>query len=494
MENTAPRFASPRDVLPDWRLIAGILWARRVVVCVIAAMISLPALMIIAWWPPIYQATATLNFGDDTPLVRLGGMDPIAVTPATLQAAAGRLSAPDLVLRSARAAGLIKEEKSNDILPLTQIARRLQIRAQVPTRSIDILFRDQNPRLAAQMANAHITTYLKAESENAQRNLEKIQADLQHKIDQIKTEIAQRAETMSNFRRARDLPENSDGSNPWAAQIDEGERQLERLRLRRDEITAQLEIRANITPAAMKEKPSLIDQIQSPTLERLRTAEAEQNRQVTALRARLGPNHPARRAAERTLGNTRAALRDEALRSFNTLQHELEVTESQIQMLSDRVALLSGRAADLSHDRVVLNSLQKEQQAAQKSLDSLLAQNKNLSSTADLALRPTAQLTAAPIPISPLRPSKGILILAVCAFSFGSGMASVLVWHFARGRVTRFEDVRALGLRPLGVVRRWPNPWQFGVGLLIRPCVPRWTDWISRGVIPNRTGKAACFW
>lgn len=451
------------DYLPDAREILMTLWRhRRIMVAVMLVTILLGGLAVMLK-PRAYQATAIVmlednplnleDFADVTGGKKFDNMTVLTETKV--------IQSPALAMQTIKALKLAENAEFNpggddEKAVLNKFTQNLKVTSQNTARVIEISFRSSSPELAAQIANAHAEAYLAAQIEFKKQRVETLGRWFEEKVKDLKNDVTEKSLAVSRFRAQENLILGKDDQELIYQQISDISAQLAPLEVTR--YTAQGKLQAAESLVADGQNVSFQEEFNSPAIQEMKTQASLLASTVGAMRAQYGPKHPKVRAAQRELAAVNEAISRETQAMRATLQNDEAAAGAQADLLRQRLNELQEQANTLREKMITLKSLQVEQEASQKLLDSFLVNYENIQSQVTFA-RPDAVIVSSAVPpAKPAPPGRALLLLGVIAFAGCLSLAVVFVIEVLRGGIRNFDDVRKYGQKPIGIMPETAAP------------------------------------
>ncbi|GEM_PF-1472996 len=450
------------DYIPDVKTVLLMLWRHRRLMTVIVAVSMVFCSAFILSMPRNYKASAIVML-NESPTTELENFKDVAARPEfdtiTLQTEVKMLNSPSLMLRTIRATSLGRNEEfsSDDEREVVrQYAKHLGVAAQGQSRIIEVSFKSEDPETAAKVTNAHVQEYLAAQIEFKKQQTEKLSEWFETKVNDLKEDVAEKAQAVQEFRAEEGLPLGKDNSELVYQEISDVAMQLVPVQVYNDGVQAKL---AAINAAGKSASPDALPEVvASPLIQNLKTQASIAAQKVQSLSAQYGPNHPKLATAQRELEQVNAAIDAESANIKSSVKNEAAAAKAQENALKGRLRTLNDGADDMRAKLVTLNGLQVEQLASQKVLDDFLENYKNIQSQITLSRPDAIVVSAASVPILPVAPGRTLLVMIAAVFSVSLALVAVFAIEMMKGGVRNFEDVRKFSQKPLGIIPRVSNP------------------------------------
>lgn len=287
------------------------------------------------------------------------------------------------------------------------------------SRVIVIEFISEDPRLAAEVANAIADEYIAtsraaklASNTDATEWLAPEIADLTRRVRDAEAKVAQ-------YRAQSDLLVGQNNSVLATQQLSELSSELSRVRAGRAAAEANAEgVRGAIRSGASLD--ALPEVLSSPLIQRLRERQVQLRADIADLSTTLLDNHPRIRSMNSQLADLEAQIRREAdnvLKSMETAAETARVREQQLVADLNRMKAESARAGE---EEVNLRALEREAAAQRELLNSYLTRYREASSRQDRSYLPADArvFSRALVPSEPYFPR----MLPIVGAAFGAGL------------------------------------------------------------------------
>lgn len=327
-------------------------------------------------------------------------------------------------------------------VPLSETELRAQERALVidvflsnltlaregKSRVISINFSSENPKTAANVANAladaYIVDQLEAKFERTRRETEW----LSDKIAGLRQKAEASDKAVEQYRKQAGLLQGTGGSTLIQQQISELSAQHIIARAARAEAEAKLsQVQQLIRTSGGA--ASAAEVLQSPLITALVTQEAELNRRLAELGQQLGERHPRMINAKAELKDLQNKIATEVNRIVQGQQNEVGVARAREASLQQSLEQLKARVAQSNAAEVQLRALERESQADKTMLEQFLTRFQESSAQKDLGSQEADArvISRADVPIDPAFPQKGLFLAVVIVAATFLGVLLVFV-------------------------------------------------------------------
>jgi polysaccharide biosynthesis transport protein len=336
---------------------------------------------------------------------------------------------------------------------LDRFADRLTVTRTNKTFVLEIDFLSQDPKKAAEIANAIATAYVSDEVESRQEAATRASTWLREHIVELKQKLAEADFLVQQYRERNSLITaggrliNDQQLSELNSQVSDARADLARVQAKYDHIYAIIANRGAVATVS--------EELSSPVITNLRNLYFQVAKRKSDLAARVGQNHDQVLNAERQMRNYENQIFEELGRIAESYRSDLEVARGREQSLSENLARLVGSSANDNRTAIDLRQHQQSVEAYQILYEKSLQQYEELLHQQSLTMTETRVIAQARPPISPSAPNL-ILVLAVALFggiTIGTGAAIYREYRdrtFRRADQIQFElDLDFLGVLPL---------------------------------------------
>lgn len=311
------------------------------------------------------------------------------------------------------------------------------------TRVLNISFSSPDPKLASDICNAVVSTYIE---QNVKRRfdstmqaadwLSKQLADLQIKVEQSEQKLVQ-------YRSAHEILGGDEKSNIITSKLDELNKELGQAQA--DRIQKQ-----SLYTYAVSHGDTVL--AETDALKSLRSQEASLNQQYAQMSVNYGPSFPKLVELKAQLEQVRQSIQSEKVKTIARLQSEYLAAVQREKMLQQAFDQQKVEANQLNQSAIEYGLLSREAESNRQLYDGLLQKLKEAGLTAGLNSSNVTVVDAARTPIAPSYPNKirnlelGVLI------GISLGIALAFLVEAVDTAVSTPEQVEALGMTSLALI------------------------------------------
>jgi succinoglycan biosynthesis transport protein ExoP len=340
-----------------------------------------------------------------------------------------------------------------DYKVMERYAHDLVVTPEQSSRVIDISFQTTDPALAAAIVNTHTKAYVASEIQMRRQQDEQIKKWIEGQVDALKKQDSSKSEAIQRFQQQAGMINGGsvDGGGSTDLiyqQISELSTQLATLEAHRLELQA----RAN-SQGKTNSNQAETDVLNSPLIQTLKSQSSAAHQELQAASTDYGPNHPKYLEAQQKVAEADAALNREIGNIQSSVSTDLATVTDQENLLRGRLEAAKGQADVIRQKQVQLQSMQVEETASGKLLDSFLAHYGEIESQLDFTHADVRIAALADVPMEPTGPSHKMMLALIL---FLSAILSIGVTALLSLRDTGVETAddarRVLNLRLLGIM------------------------------------------
>lgn len=451
--STTEEFTSP---VPDITEVIQTIKRNKVLLAKLMAAFIVVGTVIVVLIPSKYRAYATLVLNEQSlkmtdfqSIVNGAGLDNMSVKTEEKI-----LGSAALAERTIETVDLLKypeydwAKDTHEAISVFQ--NNLNIYTQNASRAIEVAFTSKNPKLAADVANAHATAYINAQVEFKKDQMEKLRKWFEVKVLELKEDALKKSQAVQDYRVKENLVVGKDNKELIYQQISDVAGQLVPVEVDKYGFEAKSE--------AAGDDYTMTDVVNSPLVQKLKEQEAVAAKELGALQSKYGPRHPKVLEAQSQVAELRQAIKNAVNTITNSMHQGKESTEEQERLLKTRLASLNKEANHMRDKMIVLESLQVEADASKKILDNFLKNYEDIQSQASFTWPDATLVSPAIVPTKPIAPGKKLLMALVVVFSACMSLGIMFALELTRSGLMNFADIRKLSQTPLGIIPVTTNP------------------------------------
>lgn len=466
--------SSSADIsIPSIGEIIGILMKRRLLITVLMFSPLIVGGVYLKTKPESYRAVATVMIENQQ--INLAAFQDILgdvkfdnlTVPTQVQV----ISSPTLAQETISSLNIKKDDKNNlyidtneaqpaEIDPskisyeLTQSFQgNLEVKQQGASRVIEIAFKSNDPATAAAIANAHTKRYVYSLIQQKKKQAEHIDAWIQKQIIQLKEEGLKKSKAVQKFRSETGMVMGPNSQDIVYQQISDIAAQITPIE------TKELDLKARMETLSGGNTTAISEIVTSDLIQSLKSQASEASQKLQSLRADLGEKHPQIIALRQEVDQINGDIAREIKNIKKSIEIELKTITKQKEMLQAKLDELKAQADKSQDYQITLQSLQVEESASSKLLDSFLARSEEIKSQIDFTRPDVRIVSLADVPNKPAGSKKTILLVLIAMFSAVFAIGTALLLELIDDGVHKKEDVRRLmHMKLLGCLPKEKNP------------------------------------
>lgn len=295
----------------------------------------------------------------------------------------------------------------------------------------------RDPEKSARLANLVSDAFQRELASMQSEAVRRTSDELSSRLADLRMKLEEAEKAAESFRNSNDLV-NVDGRLIADNDLKLLNEKLSALRVETAGLRAKI---TSIAKMSASNGPDLAlpEDVSSDTIAVLRTRYADLSKELEAIAARYGPQHPRYIEARSQADGMRDQIREELGRIRSALQVELDRSLQQEVTLTSRLQELKNTQASNNDRLVTLRELEREAAARRSVYESFLLRTRETGEQEAITLANIQVLSEARPPLEPAGPSRKIIALGGVILGFGVGVMLALGLHLARLRKTRGE-------------------------------------------------------
>jgi succinoglycan biosynthesis transport protein ExoP len=339
-------------------------------------------------------------------------------------------------------------------LTKSALLSRLEVAQVGVSRVISVHATSESGDKAAMIANTLVDEYFQSRLDSKFQASSETSSWLEERIADLQTQLRESEQRAERFRSDAELLE-AGGTTLISQQLVNLYGQI--ISARATIATAQAEL-SQVDELMRSSDSSLLASagvLRSPLVQELRKQQVALERQIAELSSELGPAHPRMLQSRADAADLENQISIEVYNVVQGLRNSVKVAAAREAGLEREAALLTARLSQLNEDDIQLRALEREAEANQQLLETLLTRRKALGS-ADLMQtgQPDARVISfATPPITPAFPKFGISMAGIFMVSMIVGFVIAFISEIRRPGISTLEQLEAVSkLRALGFV------------------------------------------
>ena len=319
---------------------------------------------------------------------------------------------------------------------LANLEKRLTVIRERDSRVISILFRSEDPVLAARIANAIAAAHVSRSAGLEVSDTADASKWLETEIDKMRAKVAAADAAVANFRIKNDLYKGKDGTSSLveqqlsdiASQITQSEERESTARSRSAVLRSLIQQGKPIDSV-----PAVRD---SAVIAALAKQRSELQGKKAELLARLLPSHPSVEAATAQIREIDKQMIAEGRRIADALASEADIEAGIQRSMQDKLTQLKATASTDLTNGVSLSELEREAKAQRDLLENYLVRYRDASARTDItSALPDVRIVSEAAPsYVPASPKTSLILIAVLVVSLAGQVGYILFAELASGR------------------------------------------------------------
>lgn len=354
-----------------------------------------------------------------------------------------------------------KDRKLDDQVEDATQLLLMQIKASYPNadRIMYVSVRDRDPKLAAEIANDHVQTYLNYSKGLLSTDSKQTSTALSAEFDDAETKLRAAETDVYQFQKDNDVlavMSLEDRQTLLSQSISAYTVKVNDAHSKRLELQARLERMRAAADGDVLQSP-ILAMGETGAFDSLRASYYTERNRFTELEREVGPKNPQYQMQKAKMDDLLSALQSESKRVLNGLEEQVKAQIATESALKSEIERATKEALALGPKVLAYNELQRRKKSLEDRYNILRAR---LSSTEltdrmnhNIDLMNILPLDPALVPVTPVSPSLqiNIVVAAVLSLLAGLGLISLLVF-LDRSIKTTTDAQQAAGVPVLGII------------------------------------------
>lgn len=418
-------------------------WVPVIIVSSLALIVTASAYFMTT---PSYLATATMVVERQAQEVVPVDSDSPALTTdsPTVDTAVEILQSPFIAGRVVDALKLTEEPEFNPALldmvstsvqsPAQQLAARdrairilggsLSVQREGVSYAIAVRYASENPKMAANIANATIDEYLLTRVEGEEGSTQRNTDLLESRLEELRGEVLAAESQVAQYRSQEGLFAATDVSSITQQELSVLNTQLAEARAAEAAANARLST-ARSQMAQGFSGESLGAALESEVVGALRAQRSVASAEVANLTTRYGPRHPSLIKAQSQLADVDVQIGGEVERIVASLKTEASAARGRTSSIASSIAGLQNRLAVDSDASVRLSELDRNAASARELYQGFLDRYKESVARQGTETSGAKEVSRAAIPVLPISPAP-LLFVAIALVAAGASSTAVV--------------------------------------------------------------------
>ncbi len=311
---------------------------------------------------------------------------------------------------------------------------RLQAYSVRGSRVIAVEFTSQDPKLAADGANAVADGYLKMQ-EQAKKDISRSAGTwLTSAIEPLRQKLAEAEAKVEAYRASTGLYNGANNTSITAQQLTELNSQLSAARSQQSDFQAKANVIRNAIKSGRLFEVSEI--VNNELVRRLIENRATLRAQIAQEERTLLPSHPRMKELYAQLDGLDTQIKGAADRTARTMESDARTAGARVTSLTEELDRQKQSVGTANESEVQLRALEREAKTYRDQLESFLAKNNEaVARNVDNAVPPDARIISrAIVPDTPTFPKKGPILFITTLAALLLSCAIVVTRELVSGR------------------------------------------------------------
>ena len=328
---------------------------------------------------------------------------------------------------AAKQAAPTLEDSPEDSVPRSMVQwylGALQVKPIENTQLVEVEFTTSDPKLSAQMANAHARAFIRQGIELSAQASDEAQRFLAGKLDELKQRVEQSELALNNYRRDKDIVPGlislNGNQDVVVEELNKLNHDLQDAHLKTITLGTQLDlVKAGRTDAL----PQVMD---NKVIQGLKADLDELESQYASKRGEYTDDYPEMRELREKIEGTRAVLDRELKTAVASVNEQYQAALKSEQAVADELNKQKSFALGLNDVAIKYVMLEREADTNRELYDAVLKRMKNLTVVGDAHASNVSVVDVAEPPLGPSSPRTRRDLVAAAALGLLMGICAAL--------------------------------------------------------------------
>lgn len=333
---------------------------------------------------------------------------------------------------------------------LRQFHDALKVEPVPGTRIVLVSYSDPDPRLATDIANTLVQTFIEANVRTRYESATQTAEWLSKELSDLKVKVEVSEEKLVQYQKEHGILGIDEKQNIVTAKLDELNRELTAAEADRIQKESNYKFAMSADPA-VSEKAYPLDR--NPLLDKLLEKEDDLNTQYAQLTTQFGSGYPKVAELSNQLKQLRAEIAEEQARTRHGLRNEYLAAVQREKMLTTAMEAQKQEANRLNESAIEYSVLKRDADSNHQLYDSLLQKLKEAGIAAGLRSSNIRVVDVASLPDCPVSPHVPRNLAFGFLLGLGGGIALALVLENLDTTIRNVEEAKAICTLPaLGMI------------------------------------------
>jgi chain length determinant protein EpsF len=462
----------------DFQQLILILYARKRLILKVFAIVVFTVTVVSLIWPKTYTGISTVVVDVKAPDPVTGMLVQGMVMPSFLATQVDIITSERVSRRVVKMIHLDKNPEAVqswkeatqgdywwnssggdfDTYYATKLNKKLKAEPSRESNVIEIRFKADDPKRAAEIANAYVQAYLDTNLELMIEPAKKYTSWFTEQSNEIRDKMAKEQEAYYQFQKDKGIVSMDEKYDVEAAHLADLSAQMTQL------LAQQAEAKTRQHEASTSGLEKIPEVLNSLDLQSMRTTIANAEGKLLLASNTLGANHPQVKEQEAELNTLKAQLQTAMNNVADSLKTNTQVSDQKVDEIRVQLNAQRKRMLDLKNQRDEANDLQATLAATQLDYNNIRQRLTQSSLQSQSPESNVTVLTTASAPIDPSMPKILLNILASILLGGALGCGAAVLKEKAERPIRSEADLAELGFPVLVVLtkgRKSPPRWQF---------------------------------
>jgi polysaccharide biosynthesis transport protein len=330
---------------------------------------------------------------------------------------------------------------------LTIFRRGLSIQVVPRTRVIEISYMQRDPRLAAEISNTLVKTFIEENFRTKYESTSQTADWLSKELSDLQLKVQTSEEKLVRYQKEKGIVGIDEKQNIVTSKLDELNKELTEAQADRIQKESNYQLAQSGDPSAFAKLSS------ENLIEKLQAEQAELENQYARATTEFGSAYPQVIELKNQLKQVQASITTENNRLLAKVRDEYRAAEQREKLLSAALAEQKQEANQLNESAIEYTALKRDADSNRQLYESLLQRLKEASVTAGLRSSNIRVVDVAQIPIVPSKPNVPGNIALGFLLGIVGGFALALLQENLDTTVLNLEELSAITSLPaLGTI------------------------------------------
>lgn len=330
----------------------------------------------------------------------------------------------------------------------------LSVTGGTESEVLNVSYLSQDPRRAADMANAFAEAYIDFGRESRSTSVQQATSWLGRRIEELRRKVIESEEALREFQASEGLVDSENREQIISAKLGTLTAELIKAQSRRGEAqTRYVQIKSAAERGGDYEAMSGV--VHTVTVLEAHRAKVAQERRVAELSERYGHKHPKMISAQAELQVAIRRLRAEVEKAVEAARKEFELTVTQERQFRRMIDKQQLEMQEVSGKAFQLRQLEQDVKANRALYESYLARFKESDVVDEYDVSNARIIDRAIVPTAPFKPNRKQMITIAVIIGLGMGILVAFLREHLNNTFRTKEDVEEkLNLPVIGILPR----------------------------------------